>query len=66
MSEYEIALFLVIRNSKIIPELGMGTNMDEINELAYRTMQVVLKGINYEKAQKSYEQGKALTEKCYN
>ena len=57
--KYKIALFLIIRNSQVLP-VGkkLGKTEKEINQMAYDTMQEVLEMINYEAAEKLYEEGK--------
>ena len=59
ISKEELALFMVIRNSKVLPKgLELGKTDKEINRMAYQTMQEVMEMIDYEKAKKSYEEGK--------
>ena len=59
ISKEKLALFMVIRNSKVLPKgLELGKTDKEINRMAYQTMQEVMEMIDYEKAKKSYEEGK--------
>ena len=55
----KIALFMVIRNSQVMP-LGMklGKSKKEINKKAYETMCEVISRIDYDNARKEYEEGK--------
>lgn len=57
--KYKIALFLVIRNSQVLP-IGerLGKSEKEINRMSYETMEEILKMINYEEAEKMYKEGK--------
>lgn len=58
-NKYKIALFMVIRNSQVMP-LGMklGKSKKEINKKAYETMCEVISMIDYDNARKEYEEGK--------
>ena len=57
--KYKIALFMVIRNSTVMPAgLRLNKTMKEVNQLSYETMLEVLKMIDFENAAKSYSQGK--------
>ena len=56
--KYKIALFMVIRNSTILPTGKMFKKTDyEINKLSYQTMQELLKMIDFEIAEKMYKEG---------
>ncbi len=57
--KYKIALFMVIRNSQVMP-IGekLGKSKKEINQKAYETMLEVLGMIDYDAARKEYEEGK--------
>lgn len=57
--KYKIALFMVIRNSQVMP-VGMksGKSKKEINKKAYETMCEVISMIDYDNARKEYEEGK--------
>lgn len=60
MSEekYKIALFMVIRNSKVMPKgIELGKTEKEINKMSYATMQEVLKMIDFDRAEKMYKEG---------
>lgn len=58
-NNYKIALFMVIRNSQVMPKgIRLGKSEKEINKMAYATMCEVLTMINFEEAKKIYEQGK--------
>lgn len=57
--KYKIALFMVIRNSTVMPKgIKLNKTEKEINEKAYETMCELLTMIDYNKARKKYEQGK--------
>lgn len=59
--KYKIALFLVIRNSQVMPKgLEIGKTEKEINEMSYKTMQEILKMIDFKEAEKMYEEGKVV------
>lgn len=61
-NKYKIALFMVIRNSKVMPKgLQLGKSEEEINKMAYQTMCEVLTMIDYDKAREKYNQGKTLS-----
>ena len=56
--KYKIALFMVIRNSTILPTGKMFKKTDyEINKLSYQAMQELLKMIDFEIAEKMYKEG---------
>lgn len=58
-NKYKIALFMVIRNSQIMPKgIKLRKSKKEINKMAYETMCTVLTMIDYDKAKKEYEEGK--------
>ena len=59
-NKYKLALFMVIRNSMVMP-IGekLGKTNKEINERSYDTMCSVLSMINYDKAKEFYEEGKS-------
>lgn len=57
--KYKIALFMVIRNSQVMPEgMKLGKSKKEINKKAYETMCEVISMIDYDNARKEYEEGK--------
>ena len=58
-SKYKIALFMVIRNSQVMPVgMKLGKSKKEINKKAYETMCEVISMIDYDNARKEYEEGK--------
>lgn len=58
-NRYKIALFMVIRNSTVMPNgIKLGKTEKEINEMSYKTMCEVLTMIDFNKAEKMYNQGK--------
>lgn len=62
-NNYKIALFMVIRNSQVMPKgIKLGKSEKEINKMAYETMCEVLTMIDFERAKKIYEQGKKAHE----
>lgn len=62
--QYKIALFMLIRNSKILESYGIPKDDDfeEINMISYMTMLSVLDMVSWELAKKSLEEGKAAYE----
>lgn len=59
-NKYKLALFMVIRNSSVMPQgIKLGKTDKEINKMSYETMCSVLTMINYEQAEKFYEEGKS-------
>lgn len=59
-NKYKLALFMVIRNSMVMPKgEKLGKTNKEINEMSYDTMCSVLSMINYDKAKEFYEEGKS-------
>jgi hypothetical protein len=60
LNKYKLALFMVIRNSTVMPQgIKLGKADKEINEMSYETMCKVLTMIDYNKAEKAYEEGKS-------
>ena len=56
--KYLIALFGVIRNSKVMPELiAQGENLEYINAVAYKTTQKILELIDYNKMIECFIEG---------
>ena len=62
--QYKIALFMLIRNSKILESYGIPKDDDfeEINMISYMTMLSVLDMVSWELAKQSLEEGKAAYE----
>lgn len=59
-NKYKLALFMVIRNSIVMPQgIKLGKTNKEINKMSYETMCSVLTMINYDRAEKFYEEGKS-------
>ena len=59
LNKYKLALFMVIRNSLVMPQgIKLGKADKEINEMSYETMCKLLTMIDYNKAEKFYEEGK--------
>ena len=57
-NKYKLALFMVIRNSLVMPQgIKLGKTDKEINEMSYETMCSVLTMINYDQAEKFYKEG---------
>lgn len=57
-NKYKLALFMVIRNSMVMPQgIKLGKTDKEINEMSYETMCSVLTMINYDQAEKFYKEG---------
>lgn len=58
-NKYKLALFMVIRNSLVMTRgIIKGKTMKGINEMSYETMCSVLTMIDYDQAEKFYEEGK--------
>lgn len=58
-NKYKLALFMVIRNSLVMPQgIKLGKTDKEINKMSYETMCSVLTMIDYDQAEKFYEEGK--------
>lgn len=56
--KYKLALFMVIRNYKILPAGKVLKKTDyEINEMTYLTMQELFKIIDFKRAKEMYEEG---------
>lgn len=59
-NKYKLALFMVIRNSIVMPQgIKLGKTDKEINEMSYETMCSVLTMIDYDRAEKFYKEGKS-------
>ncbi len=60
---YKIALFMVIRNSQVMP-LGVkiGKTEKEINKKAYETMCQVLNMVDFKRSEEIYREGKKAFE----
>ena len=59
-NKYKLALFMVIRNSLVMPQgIKLGKTDKEINEMSYETMCSVLTMIDYDRAEKFYKEGKS-------
>jgi hypothetical protein len=59
-NKYKLALFMVIRNFMVMPQgIKLGKTDKEINEMSYETMCSVLTMIDYDRAEKSYKEGKS-------
>ena len=63
--KYLIALFTVIRNSQVIPKL-QGYSKEQINAVAYRTLEKIVDMIDYDAGMKSYLEGKKVYENARN
>ena len=63
--KYKIALFMVIRNSAVMPKgMAFCKSMKEINRMSYETMQeIITNTIDFENAKKIFEEGKREFEK---
>lgn len=58
LNKYKLALFMVIRNSMVMPQgIKLGKTDKETNEMSYETMCSVLTMINYDQAEKFYKEG---------
>ncbi len=64
MSKEILALFMIIRNSKVLPTgLKLEKSEEEINKISYETMLQVFNIIDFNKAKEKYIQGKEAYEK---
>ena len=55
----QTALFMVIRNSQVMPVgIKLGKSMEEINRMTVATMIEIFKSIDFDRAFKEYKQGK--------
>ena len=63
--KYKIALFMVIRNSAVMPKgMVLGKSNKEINRMSYETMiEIITKTVDFKQAKKIFEQGKSEYEK---
>ena len=60
---YKIALFMIVRNSQVMPKgIELGKSDKEINKMAYETMCEVLTMIDFKRAEEIYKQGKKAHE----
>ena len=60
---YKLALFMIIRNSTVMPKgIELGKNDKEINEMSYETLCEVLAMVDYNIAKKLYEEGETTFE----
>ena len=56
--KYKLALFAIIRSNCIMPVgISMGKTKQEINKMTWRTMDEVLRGCDFERLKRSYEEG---------
>ena len=56
--KYKLALFGIIRNSQVMPELLIqGYDMEYINTVSVMTMNNILKAWDYDNLRKSFEEG---------
>lgn len=56
VEKYKLALFAVIRNSKVLPKgLILGKSATEINKMSRETMDEVLKILDFEKIRRWYD-----------
>lgn len=57
--KYKLALFMVVRNSKVMPVgLSLDKSMTDINKKSIETCEAIVKSIDFEAARKDYESGK--------
>lgn len=62
-NKYKLALFMIIRNSIVLPKgLRFCRTEKEINQMSYKTMNEVLRMIDFEKASKMYKEGESASE----
>ena len=64
LDKYKLALFGIIRNSKVMPTgLARGRTMEEINAMSLKTMEEVLKMCDFDKMGKFYSEAEEALEK---
>lgn len=57
--KYKIALFMIIRNSLVLPKgILLGKTDKEINQMSYETLCEVITMTDFKIAEKMYEEGK--------
>lgn len=57
--KYKLALFMVVRNSKVMPAgLSLGKSMLDINKMSIKACEKIIASIDFEAARKDYESGK--------
>lgn len=62
--KYKLALFMVVRNSKVMPAgLSLGKSMLEINRMSIETCEMIIKSIDFQAARKDYEDGEQTRRK---
>ena len=68
LEKYKIALFMVIRNSAVLPKgMVLCKSMKEINKMSYETMQVIINNtVDFDKAKEMFQEGKTEFEKAEN
>lgn len=60
---YKLALFMIIRNSTVMPKgIELGKNDKEINEMSYETLCEVLAMLDYNIAKKLFKEGETTFE----
>ncbi len=56
--KYKLALFMVIRNSYVMPKgLALGKSTKEINQMTINVCRKILTSIDFDEARKEYEDG---------
>ena len=58
---YVLALFMVVRNQKVLPVgYRLGKSREEINRMTYETMMKIIQGdlVDWEKARELYREGR--------
>lgn len=56
--KYKLALFAVVRNSKVMPVgLQQGKTMEQINSMSVKTIKEILKMCDFDALKESYEEG---------
>ena len=62
ISMYELALFDLIRRDMINKKPEYGETDEEINEVAYRSIGILMSGIRFDRIKTYYDQGKKQAE----
>lgn len=62
INNYELALFDLIRRNMINNKPEYGETDEEINEVAYRSINILMSGIRFDRIKTYYDQGKKQAE----
>lgn len=62
ISDYELALFELVRKDIIKNKSEHGSSDEEIDEVAYRSIDIIMSSMRFDKIKEHYEQGKRMAE----